>query len=538
MRIHQLDPLLVNQIAAGEVIERPASVLKELMENSLDAGAQHISVNLLNGGLDCIQVIDDGQGIHPEDLPLALSQHATSKIDTLEDLTHIASLGFRGEALASVSAISRFSLTSREVSQALASQVTVEGREQTLTQQVAAHPIGTTITIKDLFFNTPVRRKFLKSARTEFLHLDAVFKVMALSHCNVSFSLKHNQRQSFHLPKASTPLQQDNRIAKLCGKPFIDNSVRFDMENHGVIVQGWLGLPSYTKNQTDLQYCFLNGRFIRDKLISHAIKQAYSALLPPGRQPCFVLNLTVDPEQFDVNVHPTKREVRFQDPRWIHDFLVKALGQVLETGGEGVEQTPAPMTSPMISPSSPLQGMQFQRPMMPLEKQTPLIDNRFLVQTTAEHLVLVDMKALYHAWLTAQCDTLTVESKALLIPETFSGASVTPQTLAFLTQHGFDIDFIDENTVILRKIPAAFSAVKIKLLLHQLLSDTTALTLSQLTQAAIQAMDADKIIAQRETLFAFLQALPETAQADYRRELDANALRKAFFSHHQMFSSV
>lgn len=328
-RIELLSPRLANQIAAGEVVERPASVIKELLENSLDAGAQRIDIEVEEGGVKLLRVRDDGSGIEQEDLPLALSRHATSKIRDLDDLERVATLGFRGEALASVSSVSRLTLTSCTAGADQAWQVETEGRDMQPRLQPAAHPRGTTVEVRDLFFNTPARRKFLRTEKTEFSHLEEVVKRLALSRFDVAFNLRHNGRTVFSLRPAHGEQEARRRVASVCGPAFVEQSLSIDSERSGLRLWGWVGLPTFSRSQADLQYFFVNGRMIKDKLVVHAVRQAYRDVLFNGRHPTFVLFLEVDPAVVDVNVHPTKHEVRFRDGRMVHDFLFSTLHRAL-----------------------------------------------------------------------------------------------------------------------------------------------------------------------------------------------------------------
>ncbi len=335
-RINLLSQRLANQIAAGEVVERPASVVKELMENSLDAGATRLEVDVEQGGVKLLRIRDDGQGIHKEDLALALSRHATSKIAELDDLEAIASLGFRGEALASISSVSRLKMTSRARETAADSangetawQVEAEGQEMEARLQPAAHAAGTTVEVRDLFFNTPARKKFLKTEKTEFSRIDEVLKRLALSRFDVMFALNHNQRAIHKLLPATTDTERARRVGLVCGPAFVENSVFIEREAAGMRLWGWVSLPTFSRSQADLQYFYVNGRIIRDKLVTHAVKQAYRDVLFHGRHPAYVLYFEMDPAGVDVNVHPTKHEVRFRDSRLVHDFLFSSLHKAL-----------------------------------------------------------------------------------------------------------------------------------------------------------------------------------------------------------------
>ncbi len=330
-RIALLNPRLANQIAAGEVVERPASVVKELLENSLDAGATRVDIDVEQGGVRLMRLSDNGSGIAREDLPLALSRHATSKIEALDDLEHIASLGFRGEALASVSSVSRLLLTSRaaDSEEAQAWQVEAAGQEMEPQVSPAAHPVGTTVEVRDLFFNTPARRKFLRTEKTEFQRIDEVVRKIALSRFDVGFTLRHNRRVIHQLHAAHSEQEMQRRVSLVCGPAFIDNAVYVEMEAAGLRLWGWVSLPTFSRSQADLQYFYVNGRVIRDKLVAHAVRQAYKDVLYHGRHPAYVLFLSLDPGLVDVNVHPTKHEVRFRDHRLVHDFLFRSLHRAL-----------------------------------------------------------------------------------------------------------------------------------------------------------------------------------------------------------------
>ncbi|MCX2524690.1 DNA mismatch repair endonuclease MutL [Larsenimonas rhizosphaerae] len=329
-RIQVLPPRLANQIAAGEVVERPSSVIKELVENAIDAGARRIDIELEAGGARLIRVRDNGRGIGHDDLPLALSRHATSKIESLSDLEGVQSLGFRGEALAAISSVSRlelFSNTYDDTSQAW--RVTAEGRDMQSSVTPAPHPRGTSVTVRDLFFNTPARRKFLRTEKTELNHVEEVFRRLALSRFDIGWSLRHNQKPVHQLGPCDSELAGEQRIATLLGREFLKNALHIDIEATGLRLSGWVGLPTHTRAQADQQYFFVNGRVIRDRLVAHAVRQAYRDVLFHGRHPVFVLYLELDPAVVDVNVHPTKHEVRFRDGRLVHDFLFSSLHKAL-----------------------------------------------------------------------------------------------------------------------------------------------------------------------------------------------------------------
>ncbi|MBD3671104.1 MAG: DNA mismatch repair endonuclease MutL, partial [Gammaproteobacteria bacterium] len=369
-RIHSLTEQLANQIAAGEVVERPASVLKELLENALDAGAERIEVEVEKGGTRLIRVRDNGHGIHPEDLTLAVSRHATSKIHRLEDLERLLSLGFRGEALASISSVARLSLTSRTQMSGHAWRVEARGRDSQPAQAPASHPVGTSVEVEELFFNTPARRKFLRTEKTEFNHLEEVFKRAALSRFSVAFSLSHNGRPIHRLKPATSAAEQRRRVADVCGKAFAETALDVEQSMDSFSLHGWIAPATEGRSSTDTQFFFLNARMVRDKLIQHAIRQAYEDTLVEGRHAAYVLYLDMPAEAVDVNVHPTKHEVRFHQAREVHDFLVVALKRSLASQALQLSEAPAPayivpsdgqgMTS--IAPSTALRPSSADRP--------------------------------------------------------------------------------------------------------------------------------------------------------------------------------
>ena len=357
-RIELLSPRLANQIAAGEVVERPASVIKELLENSLDSGARRIDVEVEQGGVKLLKVRDDGSGIASDDLPLALARHATSKIRDLEDLERVMSLGFRGEALASISSVARLTLTSRTRDAQQAWQVETEGRDMAPRVQPAAHPVGTSVEVRDLFFNTPARRKFLKTEKTEFDHLQEVIRRLALARFDVGFHLRHNGKSILSLHEAPDEMSRARRVGAICGPGFLEQALPIEIERNGLRLWGWVGLPTFSRSQADLQYFFVNGRAVRDKLVAHAVRQAYRDVLFNGRHPTFVLFLELDPTGVDVNVHPTKHEVRFRDGRMVHDFLYGTLHRALADVRPD-DQVAAPAATEEIIRATGLQAGEF-----------------------------------------------------------------------------------------------------------------------------------------------------------------------------------
>ena len=357
MTIAILPARLANQIAAGEVVERPASVVKELVENSIDAGATTIKIDIEKGGAKRIRIIDNGKGIAKAELALALSRHATSKIKDLDDLEAISSLGFRGEALASISSVSRLTLTSKPEAQESAWQANAEGRDMAVAIKPAAHPNGTTIDVSDLFFNTPARRKFLRTEKTEYAHIEEVIKRIALANFDITFVLSHNHKIIKQFRGATTALQRSKRVAQVCGQKFIDNAIEVNCEHGGLHLHGWIAQPSYFRNQNDLSYSYVNERMMRDKLINHAIRQAYADMLPSDSYPAFVLFLQLDFSEVDVNVHPAKHEVRFHQGRYVHDFIYSVCNRALQSELElNVDNTTGEILSTTNSDNSQQQA--------------------------------------------------------------------------------------------------------------------------------------------------------------------------------------
>lgn len=332
MTIRLLPPQLANQIAAGEVVERPASVVKELVENSLDAGATELVIEIEKGGSKLIRIRDNGCGVAQDELTLALSRHATSKIHDFADLAAIASLGFRGEALASISSVARLTLTSKPAGQETAWQAQAEGRDMTVQVRPAAHPVGTTVEVLDLFFNTPARRRFLKSDKTEFAHIEELIKRLALSRFDVSWTLLHNGQLVRQLKAVNDDAGRHKRLAALCGKHFAGQALHIHSQYEQMTLTGWILPAVHCATQLLCQYSYVNGRMMRDKLLGHAIRQAYGDWLAPEAQPAFVLYLTLPADDVDVNVHPAKHEVRFHQSRLVHDFVASALTDAIAQG--------------------------------------------------------------------------------------------------------------------------------------------------------------------------------------------------------------
>lgn len=532
-RILALSPMLANQIAAGEVIERPASAVKELIENSIDAGATKVDIEIEQGGSRLILVKDNGSGIHRDDLALALNRHATSKIHSLDDLEQIATLGFRGEALASIGSVSRLTLTSA-VEQATGWQVKTEGTETAPVLSPAAHPQGTTIEIRDLFFNTPARRKFLRSEKTEFEHIDEVIKRVALSHCEISFTLKHNQRLIRQYRTATTEVEREQRVASLCGLSFIESAIRIETELTGLKLTGWVASPTFSRSQADLQFFYVNGRMVRDKLVSHAVKQAYHDVLYQNRYPAYVLFLEISPQQVDVNVHPTKYEVRFREGRLIHDFISRSLQDVLAGIRPGqADASPAVMTEvePLeavlatvetsnqkvqtsVNYSAPRQRSAYvpQQQLMPLKvreqieiygklhEEVPKTDSATTAQKTtvpplgfalaqlkgiyilAENekgLILVDMHAAHERVVYERLKKSLAEHKIiaqpLLIPLTLvlseREASVVEDQQSLFQQLGIRLERLSPETIVVREVPDMLREANVEQLIRDMVAD-------------------------------------------------------------------
>ncbi|HCD8360904.1 TPA: DNA mismatch repair endonuclease MutL [Klebsiella quasipneumoniae] len=365
MPIQVLPPQLANQIAAGEVVERPASVVKELVENSLDAGATRIDIDIERGGAKLIRIRDNGCGIKKDELALALARHATSKIASLDDLEAIISLGFRGEALASISSVARLTLTSRTAEQQEAWQAYAEGRDQAVTVKPAAHPVGTTLEVLDLFYNTPARRKFMRTEKTEFGHIDEVVRRIALARFDVTINLSHNGKVMRQYRAVAQDGQRERRLGTICGADFLEHALAIEWQHGDLTLRGWVADPLHTTPAlAEIQYCYVNGRMMRDRLINHAIRQACEDKLGADQQPAFVLYLEIDPHQVDVNVHPAKHEVRFHQSRLVHDFIYQGVLSVLQ------QQLDAPLAekddppAPRAMPENRIAagGNQFARP--------------------------------------------------------------------------------------------------------------------------------------------------------------------------------
>ena len=469
--IRVLPQLLVSQIAAGEVVERPASVLKELLENSLDAGARAIAVTLDEGGVRRIQVEDDGAGIARDELPLALARHATSKIASLADLEAVSTMGFRGEALASIAAVSRLAITTRREQDAHGSAQRAEGAESGDPAPAARAP-GTTVTVEDLYFNTPARRKFLKSEQTEFGHCDEVFRRLALAHPQIGFSLRHNGRASRHLRSQALA----ERAAAVLGRELTEASVPVEAGAGGMALTGLAGTPQAAQARADSQYLFVNGRYVRDRVIAHAVREAYAELLHGARQPAYLLFLALDPRTVDVNVHPAKIEVRFRDSRTVHQFVRHALGRVLSPSAAQapvayatVSQGAAPIQA-AFSLAQPAAA--YQAFMGAAEQSPPLgfalgqLHGVYILAQNEAGLVLVDMHAAHERILMEQLksgiDAGDIARQRLLVPAVFSAEALdiatAEENAEALERLGLEIAVSGPNELTVRTAPALLAS--------------------------------------------------------------------------------
>ncbi len=536
-RINLLSQRLANQIAAGEVVERPASVIKELLENSLDAGASRLDIDVEQGGVKLMKVKDNGSGIVKDDLALALSRHATSKIVELDDLERIGSLGFRGEALASISSVSHLVMQSKAVAEPDSTgwQVQNDGQDMKASIKPVAHPQGTTVEVRDLFFNTPARKKFLKTEKTEYSRIDEVVKRLALSRFDVQFNLSHNNRAVHQLLAANSDAEKQRRVGLVCGPAFIENAVAIDVERAGLRLWGWVSLPTFSRSQADLQYFYVNGRTIRDKLVAHAIKQAYRDVLFHGRHPAYVLYLELDPAAVDVNVHPTKHEVRFRDSRLVHDFLFsalhKALAEVRPTidsasshDREGYEESAAnsPYAQAFNSESSqaPLRlqesynldsslseprvtnyyqgdrgavsSGQIQAQMAALgklseqdEEVPPLgyaiaqLHGIYILAQNKEGLIVVDMHAAHeritYERMKLACMNEELKMQPLLVPVSLavsqSEADCVEEHHETLLQYGVELERVASESIVVRQVPSILKDSNVEQLVRDVISD-------------------------------------------------------------------
>lgn len=508
-RIHVLPAQLVNQIAAGEVVDRPASVVKELLENSLDAGADQLDIGVEGGGIRAIRVRDNGCGMSADDLALCLERHATSKISSMDDLERVASLGFRGEALAAMASVSRMKITTRQRDAAQGAQLlAVAGERQAI--RPAAHPAGTSIELEELFFNVPARRKFLKAERSELLALQDSVKTTALSRFDVAFKLTHADKTLLQLPQALSEQARHQRVAEILGEGFLQESLYLVQADLGLQLHGWIGLPTFNRAHSGAQYFFVNGRPVRDKIVSHAVRQAFEDVLFKGRHPAFVLYLGMDPANVDVNVHPTKQEVRFRDGRLVHDFLFRTLHRAIANHRPQAVAAPVPVMAEAIALAPPPQQVPLQlrepgspgywdalvrpamreapssKPEVPAQQPeaAPValghaigqIRNRFILAENAEGLVLVDQHAAHERVIyESMKQAAGTELQSLLVPLTLT---LTPTQMALWEAHqavfqqaGFDCSPLSADTLALRSVPKRLQGLDLGELFADMLAD-------------------------------------------------------------------
>jgi DNA mismatch repair protein MutL len=507
MPIQQLPSHLINQIAAGEVVERPASVVKELVENSLDAGARSLHIDIVSGGQKLIRVRDDGKGIDREELGLALSRHATSKISSLDDLEAVASLGFRGEALPSIASVARLTLSSRAIGANTAWQVEADGGTISAPAP-AAHPEGTTVEVHDLFYNTPARRRFLRTERTEYAHIEKWVRRLALSRPDIAFTMTHNRRTVLNLVAASNEELRRQRLATVCGDMFAEQCVYIERETDGIALSGWIGLPTFNRSQPDLQYWFVNGRSISDKTLSHAVRHAYRDVLFHGRYPAYVLDLTMDPAGVDANAHPAKHEIRFRDGRRVHGVVSQAIEVALkDTRPGGHNVAPIPMTRDSVfkqgsmplttgpSTSAVRETLAVYRSMAtapsfvetpdPAAEVPPLgfaiaqLAGIYILAENREGLIVVDMHAAHerivYEKLKRGYDDRELVRQPLLVPETVSvaesEANLVEQSGHLLEKLGLVVDRSGPGTLTVREVPALLKNADAESLLRDVLAD-------------------------------------------------------------------
>jgi DNA mismatch repair protein MutL len=495
MRIQVLDSQLANQIAAGEVVERPASVLKELLENSIDAGATRIKIELEGGGVERIAIVDNGHGIDKEDLELALSRYATSKISALHDLGQVATLGFRGEALASICGVARIRLVSATGYQEMGWEIQVEGRGQPKLLP-CPHPIGTSVEVRDLFFNTPARRKFLRTERIELSQIEEVLRRVLLSRFNIHFQVKHQQKLLFDVTEAITKEEQEKRIAHILGREFMSKALFIEANTCDLAITGWISLPQYSRSQADMQYFYVNGRIVRNKLINHAIRLAYQDVLYHHRYPGYILFLTLPYGRVDVNVHPTKQEVRFRDSSLVRDFIASTLqGNLREITPEKVIKHSVRFESHL--PLSMQKGFAIKEESASYAaKETVPSDGLSLGHALAQlhgiyilaqnnvGLILVDMHAAHerilYEKLKLQYAMLDIATQYLLIPITIE---VSKQEADYVEEKqeefknlGFSLERLSTDTLVLRQIPALLRSQDIVQTIRDILADEMLLT--------------------------------------------------------------
>lgn len=546
-RIHALPLHLANQIAAGEVVERPASVLKELVENSIDAGASQIDIQIEGAGSQLIKVSDNGNGIHPDDLALALSRHATSKIHSSDQLSHIASLGFRGEALPSIASVSRLTLSSKQTSQDCGWQITTDLEQA----EPTAHPDGTTVSVAELFFNLPARRRFLRSDKTELNHLTTTLNRLALSRFDVGFSAQLADQTHIKLPAIKEPKQYYQRISRICGQAFVREAYYLEQQFEAIRLSGWVGKLSAHRAQTDVQYFFINGRVIKDRIINHAIRQAYGDALPAGRQAAYVLYLTLPLDRVDVNVHPTKHEVRFRDARLVHGLITRAVQEALAQTDEPIDiQSQLPLAEPATEQAVKEDRQVYAhhnvgQKAAAIKPQPSAIEavSDFIVLhqryalLTGEEPALLDLQQAVQVFKQQQfvdaVEKQTLSSRPILVPLRIS---LPPASLALLTQHRtllaeLALDFsIDAETVTVKRIPYLLSQVNLQTLVNAVVTalQQAASHRQQLITALSDLLQISHITAEQARQILSQHSVEDIKQAGGYRKLDPATLTSLF----------
>ena len=531
-RIAQLPPAIANQIAAGEVIERPASVVKELLENSFDAGAAQINIDIGYGGLNQIKISDDGIGIIADDLPLAITAHATSKITNLDDLYAISSMGFRGEALASIASVARVSISSKPQQQEHAMMLTVQGSTYVLTP--CARTVGTTIDVRDLFFNAPVRKRFLKNERLEFQAIEVVVKRFALSAPHIAINLTHNNKPVLSLPAAANAQSKQLRMGKIFGSTFIKNAIALDVAHGSMQLQGGISSTNYQRSQNDRQWVYINRRMVRDKLIHHAIKQAYAEILYPGRFPSCLLYFSLNTNEVDVNVHPTKHEVRFEQPRLVHDFFSTHLTKALRTDNACNEsQVLTEVCEPLprfaaTSPSKDYVAYKLNRHrgtlaavLTPSAEETIAwtVLNQQYCLFWLQQPYLVDVLQLYKAWLQQQIyEQIPLASRPLLVSISYSISDNLAQRINEVQQVLLSFGLVIEEharEIVVRSVPMSIPYLDLKLFFQQL-NDLDDYSLPQLANTVLhsQLFDAQQLSSEERSALSdyLLQLQNDTGQ--------------------------
>lgn len=534
MRIRALPTTVANQIAAGEVIENPASVVKELLENSLDAKATSISIDIGFGGLNQIKISDNGNGIMAEDLPLAIAPHATSKLSQLSDLATLTSMGFRGEALASIASVSRLTLLSKPAAQENAMMLLVDGA--TVQCSPCARNQGTTVDVRDLFYNAPVRRRFLRSERSEYLAIEQVVKRFALSAPAIALTLKHNEKPIFELPAATDERTLKWRIKKLLGQDFIEHSITLDVERAGMHLKGWISGPAYQRSQNDKQWIYLNQRMIKDKLIQHALKQAYEGQLYPGKHFACLLYLSIPTTEVDVNVHPTKHEVRFQQPRLVHDFIGSQLVEALSY----TESSPQPLPDSAEKGTLILQENYIQRPLFAVSPAIEphvipwiILNKQFGLLHWKENAYLFDLSQTqleYYRFLLNQ-QTRPLLSRPLLVPIRIDYPIAEENQLQpLLAPYGINLEIKDSHFIV-RTLPICMSQLNINAFFKQLIETPVNETELPSLLAQHQRVDATQLDAvQKEALSHFVIQQLEQQIPSYAICLDIERCQELMYA--------